>query len=199
MGLVSPTPDAEAAAASRVHHHWWDPAWNRATWILLFIFIIPIIGGMIWISMAANGQTKVDPATQRIAAQLAGGPVQPFQGTEHTVYQATAQLPTNAAPRADGRLTLAWMSGTNCGNCGKMDAFAWQTLSGYASKVVVMEKDLGRQPVGARYGVTSAPAFVVLSPSGDVLAHFSWQPTAGALKSAIERALSAANSGNSLH
>lgn len=199
MGFVSPTPDAEAAAPARAHHHWWDPAWNRATWILLFVFMIPVIGGMVWISFAANGQTKVEPATQHLAAQLAGGPVQPFQGTEHTVYQATAQLPTAVRPRADGRLTLAWMSGTNCGNCGKMDAFAWQTLQGYASKFAVMEKDLGRQPVDARYGVTSAPTFLVLSPNGDVLARFTWQPTAAALKQAIERALSTAGKSNSLH
>ncbi|HWB97192.1 MAG TPA: hypothetical protein VG672_10830 [Bryobacteraceae bacterium] len=192
-----PTTDAEAAAPPRVHRHWWDPGWNRATWILFFVFIIPVIGGMIWIGMAANGQTKVEPVTQRLAAQLAGGPVQPFQGTEHTVYQATAPLPTAAHPRSDGRLTLAWMSGTNCGNCGKMDDFAWQTLEGYASKAVIMEKDLGRQPIDARYGVTSAPAFIVLSPTGDVLARFSWQPTATALKQAIDQALTTAGGGNS--
>lgn len=195
---MPPTPAAETAAPPRARHHWWDPGWNRTTWILFFVFIIPIVGGMVWISMAANGQTKVEPATQRIAAQLAGGPVQAFQGTQHTVYQATAQLPTAAHPRADGRLTLAWMSGTNCGSCGKMDAFAWQTLEAYSAKFVVMEKDLGRQPVDARYGVTAAPAFALLSPTGAVLARFQWQPTATALKDAVDTALSAANIANSL-
>ena len=191
------TPDAQVALPRA--HHWWDPAWNRATWILFFVFMIPVIGGLVWISLAAGGQTRVEPATQRLAAQLAGGPVQPFQGTEHTVYQATAQLPSAAHPRPDGRLTLAWMSGTNCGTCGKMDAFAWSTLESYSSKFVVMEKDLGRQPLDARYGVTTAPAFALLSPAGAVLARFNWQPSADGLKAAIDRALAAANTGDSLH
>lgn len=161
--------------------------------------MVPVFGGLIWISLAANGQTRVEPATQQLAARLADGPVQPFQGTEHTVYQATAQLPTSAHPRPDGRLTLAWMSGTNCGACGKMDAFAWSTLEGYSARFVVMEKDLGRQPIDARYGVATAPSFALLSPTGTVLARFNWQPTAAALKDAIDGALAAANTAYSLH
>jgi hypothetical protein len=177
-----------------VVRHWWDPGWNRATWILLLVFLVPIALGMVWISMNAGGQTKVYPATQRLAAQLADGPVQAFQGTEHTVYQSMAPLPTAANPRTDGRLTLAWMSGTNCGNCSKMDGFVWQTLRTYAANAVIMEKDLGRQPLNARYGVTSPPAFVLLSPDGAVLARLNWQPNAAQLKQAIDAALRAAGS-----
>lgn len=188
----SVTTDTQPAALQRARRHWWDPGWNRATWILLFVFLVPIAVGMVWISMSAGGQTKVDPAMQRIAAQLADGPVQPFRGTEHTVYQATDPLPSAAHPRSDGRLTLAWMSGTNCGDCKKMDSFAWPTLEAFATKLVVMEKDLGRQPLDARYGVADAPVFVLLSPNGTVLAQFKWQPTASGLKQAIDAALQSA-------
>lgn len=188
-GCVPDPAPATTPAPRRARRHWWDPGWNRATWILLFVFIVPVIAGMVWIIMAAGGQSTVDPATQLLAHRLAQGPVEVFRGTEHTVYQSTQPLPSAANPRDDGKPTLVWMSGTNCGNCNKMDDFAWDTLEQYASQAVIVEKDLGRQPLDARFGVKDAPAFVLLSPRGDVLARFNWQPDANALQHAIDAAL----------
>lgn len=180
---------ASTSEQSRPKRHWWNPYWDRTTWTLFFIFIVPVILGMVWIKISAGGQSSVDAATQQLASQLAHGPVQAFRGTNHTVYQATGPLPTTAAPRADGLSTLVWMSGANCGDCNKMDSFAWDTLEQYASRVVIVEKDLSRQPIDARYGVQSAPAFVLLSPTGETLAEFAWQPDAASLKTAIDKAL----------
>lgn len=166
----------------------WNP-WPLKTWIVLLSLSVPILLLGAWMAIAADRETKADAATESLARQLAGGPVQVFTGSKHTVYQAAAPLPTEAAPRADGKPTLVWFSTAACSDCAKMEKYAFKTGQQYAGRFVFVEKAADRDSSAARYNVTETPTFVLIDARGVEVARFGYEPDVQAFAGAIEAAL----------
>ena len=174
-------------------HHSWNP-WPLRTWLIMVAIMGPLLVMGIWIDVAADRQTPINPATEQIARSLAGAEIQVFRGSAHTVYQSMGALPSAANPRSDGRPTLVWFTTTKCGTCQQMDPYVYPTLESYASRLIFAEKAIDRSSDAARHGVTTAPTFVLLDSSGTEAGRFGFEPTAAALKAAIDALLKKAAS-----
>lgn len=163
--------------------------WSAKTWAIFLAIMLPVLLGGAWMVMAAERQTKEDPALAALARSNAGSEVQVFTGAKHTVYQSLAPLPSAAASRADGRPTLVWFSTSNCSDCGRMDSFAHQTAAAYATRFVFVEKAADRDVSAAKYRVSDTPTFVLIDARGTELARFGFEPDAQQFEAAIEAAL----------
>ncbi len=105
------------------------------------------------------------------------------------MYHSVAPLPSDGAPRSDGKPTLVWFSGTWCEFCERMEPFAHQAASGFTDRLVFVEKSVDDRSAAARYGVRGTPTFVLVDASGEEIARFGFQPTSAAFAQAIETAL----------
>lgn len=158
-----------------------------------------LIGGVVAIALVAfllvstrGSSAPSDPSILALAsANAGGGEIKVLTGSKHTVYHSTAPLPTSAAPRADGRPTLVWFSGTFCEFCEQMEPFAHPTAAKFTDRAAFVEKsvDDDRNAV-AQYGVRGTPTFVLIDARGREISRFSFQPTEQAFSAAIESALS---------
>jgi thiol-disulfide isomerase/thioredoxin len=116
--------------------------------------------------------------------------VRVLRGSAHTVYHSDAALPTSNEPRADGRPTLVWFSGTWCHFCERMEPFAWETASGFGDQLVFLEKSVDHdRSAASRFGVRGTPTFVLLDASGREQARFFYQADRASFASTIEAAL----------
>ncbi|MGE0600589.1 MAG: thioredoxin family protein [Dehalococcoidia bacterium] len=139
---------------------------------------------------AAGRESTEDPTITALARENAGGEVRVLTGTHHTVYHSVAPLPSDGVPRADGKPTLVWFSGTWCEFCERMEPFAHQAASDFADRLVFVEKSVDDdRSAAARYGVRGTPTFVLIDASGQEIARFGFQPTLPAFAQAIETAL----------
>jgi hypothetical protein len=163
----------------------------RATivWAVLISLMFPVAIVGYYTLFITAGVTSVDPATQQLAAEDAGGAVQAFTGPHHTVYHSMAALPSADAPQADGKPTLVWFSETGCKQCGAMESFAYQTAHRYLDQLVFVEKAVDRDASAARYGVAQPPMFVLLDERGAEVTRFGAEPNAASFDAAIRRAL----------
>ncbi len=158
-------------------------------WAVLLSMMFPVAIVGYYVVFVTSSETSVDAAAQKLAATNAGGPVQAFTGSQHTVYQSVAPLPTADSPRSDGKPTLVWFSSTGCGDCHRMEGFVEQTAQQFASSAVFVEKSTDRDASAQRYGVTSPPVFVLIDARGKELARFGYQATSAAFSTAITNAL----------
>lgn len=149
------------------------------------------LGVVVLLAVQAAGRESVeDPATTALARENAGGDVRVLTGSRHTVYHSVAPLPSDGVPRADGKPTLVWFSGTWCEFCERMEPFAHQAASGFANRLVFVEKSVDDdRSAAARYRVRGTPTFVLVDASGEEIARFGFQPTSPAFAQAIETAL----------
>ncbi|WP_322797396.1 thioredoxin family protein [Tepidiforma sp.] len=167
---------------------------------LLLIAGILLIGGLAALVVLRGGSSDASPAAADAAdSQLArdnagGAEVRVLSGSRHTVYHATAPLPTESTPTSDGRPVLVWFSGTWCDFCERMEPFAHATASQFRDRLVFVEKSVDHdRSAAARYAVRGTPTFVLIDPTGRELARFGFQPTAEAFAAAIEAALQRAS------
>jgi thiol-disulfide isomerase/thioredoxin len=140
---------------------------------------------------SAGRQSEVSAEVEALAAaNAAGQPIETHTGTRHTVYHASTPLPTAESPRADGRPTLVWFSGTWCEFCEQMDPFAHATASTFQDRLVFVEKsiDHDRQARG-RYGIVGTPTFVLIDAAGNELGRFGFQRDRASFTAAIEQSL----------
>jgi cytochrome oxidase Cu insertion factor (SCO1/SenC/PrrC family) len=159
------------------------------TWAILASLLIPVAIVGYYVLFVTAGTTSVDPAMEQLARDNAGTAVAAFTGPDHTVYHSTAPLPSEAAPRGDGRPTLVWFSATNCPDCKRMESFAHQAAHQFIARAAFVEKAVDRDSAAARYGVTSTPTFILIDARGRELSRFGYQPSAAAFSQAIEAAL----------
>jgi thiol-disulfide isomerase/thioredoxin len=160
------------------------------SWAIGAAVVIALGTFAVFAFQAANRRTSEDPAVTALARANAGGDVTVLTGTRHTVYRSVAPLPSAAAPRADGRATLVWFSGTSCEFCEQMEPFAHQTANGFAARMVFVEKSVDDDRSAAtRYAIRGTPTFVLIDAKGKELARFGFQPSASAFAQTIEAAL----------
>jgi thioredoxin-related protein len=151
--------------------------------------ILPLLVTAFFVLFMTSSSTSVNKATEQLAAQLSGGPVQPFTGPSHTVYYSPAPMPSADAPRADGRATLVWFSSTSCKECQQMEPFVYATAAKFAPRMVFLEKATDRDSSPQIYNVTAVPTFVMLDARGNVLGRFEYVPDASTFEGAITGAL----------
>ena len=163
--------------------------WTVKPWVIFLSIMLPVLAGSGWMVVAAERQTKEDPAMAALARANARSDVQVFTGSKHTVYQSVSPLPNAASPRPDGQPTLVWFTTANCADWGRMDSFAQQTASGCASRMVFVEKTIDRDVSAGRYSVRSAPAFVLIDARGEEISRFGFQTTKEAFGAMIEQSL----------
>ena len=163
--------------------------WGVKTWVIFLSIMLPVLAGGGWLVVAADRPTKEDPAVAALARANAGGDVQVFTGSKHTVYQSAAPLPSAASPRADGEPTLVWFTTSNCGDCGRMDSFAHQTAKEFSGRMAFVEKAADRDVSAAHYGVSATPTFVLIDARGEEIARFGFQGTKGQFAAFIEQLL----------
>ena len=166
--------------------------WGVKTWVIFLSIMLPVLAGGGWMVVAAERQTKEDPAVAALARSNAGGEVQVFTGANHTVYQSAAPLPSASTPRPDGRPTLVWFTTSNCSDCGRMDSFTHQTAAEFTTRLVFVEKAANRDVAAARYSVSATPTFVLLDARGVEIARFGFQQTRAQLAATIEESLQGA-------
>lgn len=152
---------------------WWNPRWGWKTWLMAALTVFPTLGFAVWVLIEAGGESPIDPATQALAEQNAGGAVIAISGTEHTIYHYPGTLPSVADPRADGRGTLVWFTSPSCARCDDM-LFVHGVMAGYREQLVFVEKSTDRDTADERYGVTGVPAFVLLDAEGKELGRFGF-------------------------
>jgi thiol-disulfide isomerase/thioredoxin len=106
------------------------------------------------------------------------------------VYHSAAPLPSASAPRADGKPTLVWFSGTWCEYCEQMDSFAHETANGFAARMVFVEKSVDDdRSAASRYGIRGTPTFVLIDARGKELGRFGFQSSSAAFAQTIEAVL----------
>lgn len=166
-------------------------AWK--TW-LIGAAVVLVVGAVGFMAVSAtNHKSEADPATATLARENSGGDIQVLTGSRHTVYHSTAALPTAQTPRADGKPTLVWFSGTWCEYCEQMEPFAHETASQFNGRVAFVEKSVDDdRGAAAAYGVRGTPTFVLIDANGRELARFGFQSTAAAFAKAIESSLARA-------
>lgn len=152
------------------------------------VLVVGVVGFMA--VSAANRKSEENSVTATVARENAGGDIQVLTGTRHTVYRSLAPLPTAQKPRADGKPTLVWFSGTSCEYCEQMEPFAHQTAKQFSDRAVFVEKSVDEdRNVAAAYAVRGTPTFVLIDANGRELARFGFQSTAAAFTKAIESSL----------
>lgn len=130
-----------------------------------------------FVYFGSGSSTEADPAVAALAQENAGGAaVRVLTGSHHTVYHSTERLPTSSSPRADGKATLVWFSGTWCEYCEQMEPYAHRTASEFTDAFVFVEKsvDDDRDAAG-RFGVRGTPTFVLIDASGRELTRFGFR------------------------
>lgn len=146
--------------------------------------------GLAFVAINGAGSSTVSPQLEALARETSGGEVRVLRGSAHTVYHSDAALPTSNEPRADGRPTLVWFSGTWCHFCERMDPFAWETASGFGDELVFLEKSVDHdRGAASRFGVRGTPTFVLLDARGREVTRFFFQADRSAFASTIEAAL----------
>ncbi|MEP7215365.1 MAG: thioredoxin fold domain-containing protein [Anaerolineaceae bacterium] len=163
--------------------------WGVKTWVIFLSIMLPVLAGGAWMVVAAERQTKEDPAVAALARSNAGGDIQVFTGAKHTVYQSVSPLPSAAAPRQDGKPTLVWFTTSNCSDCGRMDSFAHQAAAEFAKRMAFVEKAVDRDVSAARYGVSGTPTFVLIDARGEEIARFGFQSSREQFTTMIEQSL----------
>ena len=134
-----------------------------------------------------------DPSMAALAEENAGGPVRVLTGSNHTVYHSTLPLPSAASPRADGKATLVWFSGTWCEFCERMEPFVHATANRYAGRIVFVEKSVDHdRGAASRYGIRGTPTFVLVDDRGDELGRFFYQQSATQFAELLEAAVARA-------
>lgn len=151
--------------------------------------LLPLLVTAFFVLFMTSSTTSVDKATESLAAQLSGGPVQAFTGPSHTVYYSAAPMPSADAPRADGRATLVWFSTTSCKECEQMESYVFKTAGKFAQQMVFLEKATDRDSSAGMYRVATVPTFVMLDARGNELGRFGYPRDAGAFEGAIASAL----------
>jgi hypothetical protein len=87
-------------------------------------------------------------------------------------------LPTAAAPRADGKLTLLWFRAFDCPRCEVMSAFAERTFDKYDARLFQQDADIhDDEQLVRRFHVPGTPTFVLLDPAGKELTRFFYEAT----------------------
>ena len=144
-----------------------------------------------WFMTTRGSSTPATPAQLQLAtANAAGAEVKVLTGSHHTVYHSMAPLPTSASPRADGRPTLVWFSGTWCESCEQMEPYAHATASKFTDRMVFAEKSVDDDKAAAsRYAVRGTPTFVLIDANGKEIGRFGFQTSEAAFAAAIEGAL----------
>lgn len=153
--------------------------------LVIAIVVVPTLLLAVWLWSEAGGESGVDPEMVRLAEQNAGGPVQVFTGTEHTIYHSAAPLPSASNPRADGRRTVVWLTRATCAKCAGMRPFAQQVAAEFRGEAAFVEKSVDRDSALSRGAIPDLPSFQVLAPDGAVIASFGFQPTAEAFRAAL--------------
>lgn len=157
-----------------------------------------LVGGAAVLALFAfafvrSGSSDAPPDSalvQLASTNAAGTEVKVFTGSHHTVYHSVASLPTASAPRADGRPTLVWFSGTWCEFCERMEPFAHETAAGFTGRMVFAEKSVDEdRGAASRYGIRGTPTFVLVDATGREVARFGFQRDAQSFIAAIESAL----------
>ncbi len=160
--------------------------------------LILLTGGVVAIALVAflfvstrGSSAPSDPSLIALAsANAAGAEIKVLTGSKHTVYQSTTPLPTSAAPRADGRPTLVWFSGTFCEFCEQMEPYAHPTAARFTDRLVFAEKSVDDDRGAAtRYGVRGTPTFVLIDAKGREISRFGFQGNEQSFAAAIESAL----------
>jgi thiol-disulfide isomerase/thioredoxin len=149
-----------------------------------------VLGGIAFVIIRGPGQSTENPALAALAEESSGGPVRVLTGSAHTVYHSTLPVPSRAAPRADGKTTLIWFSGTWCEFCERMEPFAHNTASRFRDRLVFAEKSVDHDRTAASlYTVRGTPTFVLVDPVGDEITRFHYQTSASAFADIILSAL----------
>ena len=133
---------------------------------MVAFLVLPTLGFAVWVLIEAGGESAVDPELLALAEGNAGGAVIAIAGTEHTSFHWPGALPTESAPRTDGRLTLVWFTGPSCRDCERM-TFVHRVMADFRDEVVTVEKAIDRDTSDERLGVTGIPAVVLLDVHGD--------------------------------
>ncbi len=152
--------------------------------------IVVIAIGFWFMTTRGSGAPATPAQLQLATANAAGAEVKVLTGSHHTVYHSMAPLPTSAAPRADGRPTLVWFSGTWCESCERMEPYAHATASKFTDRMVFAEKSVDDDKAAtSRYAVRGTPTFVLIDANGKELGRFGFQTSEAAFVAAIEGAL----------
>jgi thiol-disulfide isomerase/thioredoxin len=169
-------------------------AWRR--WALVAGGILGLVL-LVFLAQTGANSGGGSPAAESLARENAGTEVKVLAGSHHTVYHSSAPLPTSKDPRADGRTTLVWFSGTWCEFCEQMEPWAHATAAEYAERMVFVEKSVDHdREAASRYAVRGTPTFVLIDATGRPIAQFFFQQSRTAFSNAIEQALSRVNAGS---
>ncbi len=164
---------------------------NWQSFLLVGGAVVVVVFAVLFVR-AGGGGSEVNAEQAALAAQNAdGSEVVVLSGGRHTVYHSNAPLPTVGSPRADGKPTLVWFSGTWCEFCEHMEPYAHGTASQFGAEMIFVEKSVDDdRSAAARYGVRGTPTFVLIDETGQEVARFGFQSTRVAFAGAITAALS---------
>ena len=98
-------------------------------WAIGGAVLVAVIAGFVIMRVTNTTSAAPDAGVAAVARTNAGTEVKVYTGTHHTVYHSTAPLPSETNPRADGKPTLVWFSGTYCEYCEQMEPFAHRTAA----------------------------------------------------------------------
>lgn len=170
---------------------WWNPGWSWKAWAIILAMVFPTAGLTAWVGLAARGESSVDPALEALARENAGSEVVAIRGPEHTAYHSLAPLPTEDAPRPDGRPTLVFFSAPACALCERMQ-FVHRLMASERQRLVFVEKSVDRDPVSGRYGIRETPAFVLIDAAGREVGRFGPISDEAAFRAKVEELLALA-------
>lgn len=164
--------------------------------------LVAVVGGLLWLGASRPELAPSGAAQTNLAASSASSaPLAPDQtvrmlkGGIHTVAHSLVPLPSASAPRADGRPTLVWFSGTWCDVCASMEPYTNATLAQFDGQLAFVEKSVDHdRGAVTRYGVRGTPTFVLIDAQGKELGRFLYQPDAARLTQAVNRLLAASHS-----
>lgn len=163
--------------------------WKKWAGIGGALFAVAVI---VYLAQSASG-SSVSADTADLARQNAGSDVRVLQGSHHTVYHSDEPLPTSAQPRADGKASLVWFSGTWCERCEQMESYAHSTAAEFQRDILFIEKSVDHDESAAnRYGVRGTPTFVLIDASGRELTRFSYLNNESEFRTTITKALKGA-------
>ena len=159
------------------------------TWGIGALVAAAVIGIGAFLYTSASQTTTASAATEELARKNAGTDVKVYTGTNHTVYHSTSPLPSTSAPRADGKPSLVWFSGTSCEYCEQMEPFAHEAASTFLARMAFVEKGVSQDNEASRYGVRGTPTFILIDANGKALASFGFQKTRAEFVAKIEETL----------
>ncbi|MGI8970443.1 MAG: thioredoxin domain-containing protein [Dehalococcoidia bacterium] len=154
---------------------------RRLCWFTVAAAVGALVLGAAGLFMLRSHQSSsshADSSIELLAVQNSGGPVEVHHGV-HTVYHSRLPLPTASSPRADGKYTVVWFSGTWCDFCSQMEGFVNSSAAQFRDRLVLMEKSVDDAPAdAARFHVRGTPTFVVLDAKGQEVSRFGFIPKA---------------------